>query len=236
MNDSASSDAPTPDSPAPAPDAPTRPPSATLAEALQRCEIELPADQIEKLEAYCQLLWRYNEQLNLTRHTTYDLFAARDVLDAWQLAQALEPGEEVLDVGSGGGVPGIPLTILRDDLQVALCESVGKKARVLDEMVEALELPLPVYHSRAEDLLDDFRFDTITARAVGPLWKICTWFQNHWGSFGRLLLIKGPKWVEERGEARHRGLLHHVDLRKFAEYQTPGLDGACVLLQLRRSS
>ena len=112
-------------------------PSRDLAEALARAQIALPSDRVRALEAYCQLLWKTNEQLNLTRHTTYDLFATRDVWDVVQLSEALDAGEEVLDVGSGGGVPGVPLAILRPDLDVSLCESVAKKARALESIVDA---------------------------------------------------------------------------------------------------
>jgi len=124
------------------------------------------------------------------------------------------------------------LGILRPDLQLTLCESVGKKATVLQSMIEALELPLPVHGCRAEHLLEDFRFETITARAVGPLWKMLKWFQPHWASIDRLLPIKGPRWVDERGEARHRGLLNNLELRCAASYETPGSGAKSFILQI----
>ncbi|MCA9164354.1 MAG: 16S rRNA (guanine(527)-N(7))-methyltransferase RsmG, partial [Planctomycetales bacterium] len=172
--------------------------SDTLLAALHRHSIELPAVQVEQLDHYCQLLWDWNSKLNLTRHTDYEKFVSRDLIDSMELAKLLGEGEEVLDVGSGGGVPGIPLAILRPDLQLALCESMGKKAAGLEEMVHNLELQTPIYACRAEYLMGDFRFDAVTARAVGPLWKMLKWFDPHWLYIGRLLAIKGPKWPEER--------------------------------------
>ena len=115
-----------------------------------------------------------------------------------------------MDLGTGGGVPGILISILRPDLTISLCDSVGKKAKVVDEIVQELDLQVAVFNARLEDLLEDFRFDSVVTRAVGPLWKICTWFQGHWHSFDRLLAIKGPRWAEERGEARHRGVDVHT--------------------------
>jgi len=184
------------------------------------------------LEEYCRVLWETNQRLNLTRHTDYETFVARDLVDSMQLAALLRPGERVLDVGSGGGVPGIVLAILRNDVHVSLVESVGKKARALAEMIDRLKLPVPVFEARAEHLLDDLRFDTLVARAVGPLWKICNWFAPHWASIGRLLVIKGPAWVEERKEARHRGMLRPLELRKAASYTPPGADAESVILEL----
>ncbi|EMB18920.1 16S rRNA (guanine(527)-N(7))-methyltransferase RsmG [Rhodopirellula europaea] len=186
--------------------------------ALEQFGLELDEPLGMSLQQYAQSLWRYNEQINLTRHTTWDLFVTRDLRDCLQLAQLIQPGEEVLDMGSGNGVPGIPLAMLRPDIDVALAESVGKRAKVLDELVTELNLPVPVYAARGEDLLEDFRFTTIVSRAVGSLLKFCRWVEPHWSQFDRLLLIKGPKWVDERGEARHHGLLKGLELRVVATY------------------
>jgi 16S rRNA (guanine527-N7)-methyltransferase len=204
----------------------------TLAAALARHGFDFTPAQIAHLDNYCRLLWDFNTRLNLTRHTDYEKFVARDIVDVQQLSAELHAGEEVFDLGSGGGVPGIPLAILRPDLVVSLCESVAKKAKVLDEMVQRLALPAPVYAARAEDILDDFRFDAVVARAVGPLWKILYWLKDHWASVDRLLLIKGPRWTEERGEARHRGLLKNLELRVVKTYPMPGAGGESVILKL----
>ena len=109
-----------------------------LSAALARHEIELLAAQVGLLERYCELLWDWNTKINLTRHTDYEKFVARDLVDSLAFAQFLEPKEKVLDVGSGGGVPGVVLAIVRGDLQVSLSESVAKKARVLDDIVGRL--------------------------------------------------------------------------------------------------
>lgn len=208
--------------------------SETLLDVLHEHDLELPANAVEQLDAYRQLLWAWNEQLNLTRHTDLQRFVTRDIYDSIQLAEYLQPDEEVLDVGSGGGVPGIVLSVLRPDLSVELSESVGKKARALDDMVAKLGLAIPVHHARAEDVLDDFRYHTLCVRAVSGMSKLLTWFEHKWASFDRLLLIKGPKWVEERGEARHRGLMRDLQLRKLADYETPTTGAQSVVLEVRR--
>ncbi|HEX4150176.1 MAG TPA: 16S rRNA (guanine(527)-N(7))-methyltransferase RsmG, partial [Pirellulales bacterium] len=190
--------------------------SPTLAAALELRQISLPAEQVERLEEYARLLWEWNDKLNLTRHTDFDLFASRDVADCLALAGPLGEGERVLDVGSGGGVPGVVLAIVRPDLHVTLCESTAKKARALEDIVKRLRLPAEVRPGRAEELLVDNYFDTLTARAVASLAKMLTWFAPHWGSFGRLLAIKGPAWVDERHEARQKNLLSGLQLRKLA--------------------
>jgi 16S rRNA (guanine527-N7)-methyltransferase len=206
-----------------------------LADTLARHDLSLPADQVELLDRYCQELWKWNSKINLTRHTDYEKFVTRDLRDSQQLAALLGQQEEVLDMGSGGGVPGIVLAILRPDLQLTLCESVGKKATVLREIVTALGLPVAVQACRAEDLLDDFRFDSLVARAVGPLDRMLSWLQGKWPAFRRLLAVKGPRWPGEQAEAVRRGLLRGLQLECVARYPMPGTDSESVILEIRLS-
>lgn len=209
-------------------------PSQTLLEAVTRLGLEIAPDQLAKLDQYCRALWSLNEQINLTRHTTYDLFARRDLLDTYHLATYLSQGEEVLDVGTGGGVPGIPLSILRPDLKVSLCDSVGKKARAVEQLVLKSKLPVYVYAARVQDVLEEQTFDTLVTRAAGSITQLCNWLNPHWHCFNRLLAIKGPKWVEERADARHRGVLHGIRLRRIHGYNMPGTKSESVLLQMER--
>jgi 16S rRNA (guanine527-N7)-methyltransferase len=204
-----------------------------FAKALQAHSMEIDEAIAERLEKYARVLWKWNEQLNLTRHTNWDLFVGRDLRDCLQLAPLLEAGEEVLDLGSGNGIPGIPLAILRSDIDISLAESVTKRANVLGEIIDELQLPVPIYGARGEDLLEDFRFSTIVSRAVGSILKFCRWVEPHWTSVDRLLLVKGPKWVEERNEARHLGGLANLDLRRVASYPLgDDADSEGVILQI----
>ena len=214
----------------------TATPPTSLDQTISRYGIEVPEGQVAQLARYCQLLWEWNQKLNLTRHTDCDTFVTRDLIDSLALAKLLEPGEEVLDVGTGGGVPGVVVAILRPDVQMSLCESVAKKAKAVDAILRGLNLPLPVFHARAEGLLGDFRYHSLIARAVGSLAKTLKWFKPHWASIGRLLVIKGPRWVEERAEARYLGLLSNLELRRVHTYQMPGRDSENVVLQLRLKS
>lgn len=209
-------------------------PSQTLAEAAQRVGISLPSDQLDWLEAYCRALWDWNSKLNLTRHTDFDLFARRDLTDSVQLASHLAPGEEILDVGTGGGVPGLPISILRPDLKVSVCDSVGKKIRAVDDMVKQLKLPVAVHACRVQDVLEDIRYDSLVTRAVGSLSQLCGWLREYWHCYTRLLAIKGPKWSEEKNEARHRGLLNGIRVRRIAAYKMPGTESESVILQLEK--
>ena len=206
---------------------------ANLKQTMDAYGIELPKDQRTQVKHYCQILWELNKHINLTRHTTYEKFVSRDLYDAIQLSKLIPEGKEVLDVGSGGGVPGVLLAIIRPDLQVTLAESVGKKASALGQMTEGIDLEIEVYQCRAEDLLVDFRFDYTTARAVGPLVKLGTWFEDVWLSVGKLLALKGPNWPQEKKVADEAKVLDKVSLEVVAEYQTPGTEWTSYILQLQ---
>ncbi len=209
--------------------------SANLHEALEKHSITLTPEQTALTEKYCHMLWAWNEQLNLTRHLDYDTFVARDVVDSMHLAECLEHKERVLDFGSGGGVPGILVAILRPDIRMTLCESIEKKTKTLVDMIQKLDLKTRVINARVQDLLrkrkgQGPRFEVLMARAVGPMSKILRWVNPYWTSFDRLLLIKGPRWVEERKEARHLGLVSELDLRCVKSYPMPGTESESVIV------
>ncbi|MEM9413250.1 MAG: RsmG family class I SAM-dependent methyltransferase, partial [Planctomycetota bacterium] len=181
-------------------------------QALEHFQIaapELESDEVrDRIQQYCVLLWHKNQVMNLTRHTTWDAFVSRDLVDTLQISKLIPEDQEVLDVGSGGGVPGLLLAILRPDLEISLSESVGKKALALAEFAEVTGVHVQIYRERAEKLLDDFRFDCTIARAVGSLSKFCRLFEDRWLNVNRLLAIKGPNWTQEKKEADEAGVLH----------------------------
>jgi len=211
----------------------TEPLDDTLADALARHKIELADDQVELLDRYCRALWSWNEKLNLTRHTDYEKFVARDVVDSLALEPFIEAGGAVLDAGTGGGVPGIVLGIVRPDLKVELCDSVAKKAKAAEAIVTEIGLNVKVHHAAVQQVLEKRHFNTLVARAVAPLSKLLGWLAPHWEAFDRLLVIKGPAWVEERANAREAGLLRHLELRKLAAYPLPGTTSESVVLSVR---
>lgn len=207
-------------------------PTETLAATAQRHGLTLPDDQLAQLDCYCRLLWDWNSRINLTRHTDYEKFVTRDLVDSLAFAEFLKRRDRVLDVGTGGGVPGIVLAVVRPDLRITLTETVGKKVRVVQDIVEKLELKVRVYHGRAEELLRAERFDTPVIRAVARLGKLLDWFAPLFNRFERLLILKGPTWVDERNECRHHGQMRNVALRVLKRYRIAGTDAESVLLLL----
>jgi len=208
-----------------------------IAAECDRLGIVAPPDAMQRLAAYAASLWSWNERLNLTRHLDADAFVSRDVADAAGVAPHLAHGERVLDVGTGGGVPGVILAILRPDLHVELCDSVGKKARAVAEIVREAGLSIPVHAAAGQAIVagrpaGPGRFDTLVVRAVAPLGKLLGWFGPVLHACGRLVVVKGPRWEEEWDDARFRGLTKRVAIRRLASWPIRGRDHESVLLEI----
>jgi 16S rRNA (guanine527-N7)-methyltransferase len=209
-----------------------------IAETCGRLGLVVPAAAVPGLAVYASRLWAWNERLNLTRHLDVAAFVARDVADAMAVVPHLARGERVLDVGTGGGVPGVLLAILRPDLRVELSESVGKRAAAVAAIVKDVGIDIPVHAAAAQAVVakraaEGARFDTLVARAVAPLGKLLGWFEPIGAAYGRLLVVKGPRWEEELAAARDLRLGRRVTIRKIAGWPIHGRDHESVLLEIR---
>ena len=112
---------------------------------------------------------------------------------------------KVLDIGSGGGFPGIPVAVTRPDLEVHLLDATSKKTGFLRETAQELGLEVTVHTGRAEELASDVglrhSFDVVTARAVAPLHRLVGWSMPFLAEGGLLYAMKGERWAEELEEA-----------------------------------
>lgn len=161
-----------------------------------------------KLGDYLARLLAMNERMNLTAITDpVDVWTRHglDALSLLPLLAELGPRATVVDIGSGGGVPGIPIAVARPDLRVTLVEATQKKAAFLDAVARALGLAnVSVRAERAEQLgRGPLRgaFDVATARAVGKIALLAPLMVPFVKAGGRVLLIKGQRAGEELAEA-----------------------------------
>jgi 16S rRNA (guanine527-N7)-methyltransferase len=169
-----------------------------------RAGVTLSDDQHAKLSRYLDLLLEANARMNLTRITDRAAAEVQHVGDALTLMPLLPNGPHRLaDVGTGGGVPGLPLAVARPDAQVVLIESTKKKAAFLAEAARALGLAnVTVVDARAEDAGQSpamrETFDVATARAVATLDWLAEWcLPLVKPKTGRVLAMKGSRAAEE---------------------------------------
>jgi len=191
----------------------------------RRAGVELSADQEEKLARYLDLLLEANARMNLTRITDRAAAEVQHVGDALTVLPLLPLGGfRLTDVGSGGGVPGIPLAIARPDVTVLLIESTKKKAAFLKQTIEALQLAnASVSEWRAEDVGHSNNretFDVALARAVATMEWLAEWCLPLVRKGGRMLAMKGKKITDELPAAKKaiklagggEPVVHPVDL------------------------
>ncbi|MEZ4393938.1 MAG: 16S rRNA (guanine(527)-N(7))-methyltransferase RsmG [Polyangiales bacterium] len=201
------------------PEAPPLDAPDDLAARLEAIGVSLDEVATLRLRRYLAALLAMNEKMNLTAITAPDEVWSRHALDALSLVALLPPPREGLalaDVGSGGGVPGIPVAIARPDLAMTLIEATQKKATFLADVAATLGLKnVRVVASRAEALARSphrAAYDVVTARAVGRLQVLVPWTLPLLKRGGVALLIKGQKADEELAEAdreiRRQGARH----------------------------
>ncbi len=128
---------------------------------------EVPASVLPQLSTYLDLLMRWNARTNLTSIRDPEEIVRRHFGEGLFAAGHLDPDSTtLLDFGSGAGFPGLPIALLRPDIQVTLAESQNKKATFLREVVRTLSLPTEVWPNRVEAMPRARQFHTVTLRAV----------------------------------------------------------------------
>jgi 16S rRNA (guanine527-N7)-methyltransferase len=194
--------------------------------------LALPGELAPPLLAYLDLLARWNRSYNLTAVRDPREMVPRHLLDSLAMDAYLDGIASLADLGTGPGLPGIPLAIARPGLRVTLVEANGKKARFLREAVRTLGLAnAEVAESRIEALDRTGAFDAITARALATLPQILAFGGHLLAPGGRLLAMKGARPDEEIA-ALPRGWR----LQTLHRLTVPGLDGERHLVVVGRDA
>ena len=171
--------------------------AAALAAGLEGLDLPLSAAVQEKLLAYVLLVEKWNRVYNLTAVRGSGHMISQHVLDSLAVAHHLEGGT-LLDVGSGAGLPGIPLSLARPELAVTLLEANHKKAAFLKQAVIEIGLPnVEVVNARVEEWKAPRRYDIVIARALSDLAEFVTLAGRHVGEGGVLAAMKGVYPFEE---------------------------------------
>ena len=171
--------------------------------------IKINPAQAKQFQRYLELRLEWNEKMNLTAITGPEEVAEKHFLDSLTLLTCckIKEGAKVIDVGTGAGFPGIPLKILRPDLQLTLLDGLNKRLIFLGEVCAALGIEAERIHKRAEEAGLDKKmresFDVATARAVAPLNILCEYCLPLVKMKGFFIAMKGPGAQEELEQAEH---------------------------------
>lgn len=172
--------------------------TAELTHGLAELKLDLTQEQIARLESYLALLAKWNQTYNLTAVREEERMVSYHLLDSLTLVPQLNGGTRLLDVGSGGGMPGIPAAIARPDLQVVLLDSNHKKTTFLRQAVIELKLDnVEVVTNRVEAYQPDQKFDRITSRAFAELAEFVKLTRHLLAPGGQYVAMKGVYPYEE---------------------------------------
>lgn len=175
----------------------------------------LTEQQIERFDRLYDLYSFWNAQINVISRKDIDELYERHILHSLGIAKFItfKPGEKVLDVGTGGGFPGIPLAIMFPETQFHLVDSIGKKIKVVTEVAAALGLEnVTATHLRAEQVPD--KYDFVVSRAVTRLIDFYPWIKDKFNKNSKnavangILYLKGGDLAEEIAESRLKAELY----------------------------
>ncbi len=208
----------------------------TLEEGAKSMGLALSAAQIDKLMAYQALLAKWNKVYNLTALRDPAQMVTHHLLDSLSAVSAFAGAQRVLDVGAGGGLPGIVLAIwaaeAQPQMQITLVDTVSKKTAFLNQVKAQLHLGnVSVLHARVEQLPIEQQYDVITSRAFAELKDFVTWSNHLLQQGGKYIALKGVLPQEEIDR-----LPAGWKVQQVQPLQVPGLDAERHLIFMERTT
>jgi len=172
-----------------------------LMDGISQNELDLSTEKVEQLLMHLALLEKWNRRLNLTAIVSPREMVIQHVLDSLSIVNRLSQQDRILDIGTGGGFPGVPLALALPQAEVCLLDARGKRVEFLRYVIGACKISnATAVHTRIEDYQPSQKFDTLVTRAFSSLGDMLTWTAPLHRSAGRLLAMKGKRPDDEIAE------------------------------------
>lgn len=176
-------------------------------EECSKNNMEFKENVSEKFYQYMNLILEWNEKINVTAIKDEKEFIVKHFIDSLTISSFVKENDQVLDIGTGAGFPGIPVKLYHPNIDATLIDSVNKKITVLNDVIEKLKLKkIEALHIRAENLAQDLNyresFDVVTTRAVSSLATISEYMLPFVKIGGMAICMKGPNIEQELEEAK----------------------------------
>lgn len=206
-----------------------------------KIDINLDNEICNKLYNYMNLLLEWNEKINLTAITDEKEIILKHFIDSFTINKFINSGDIMLDIGTGAGFPGLPIKIIRPEVDVFLMDSLNKRINFLNEVIESLQLKnIEAFHSRAEEMAKNnkFRekFDVVTSRAVAKLNILLEYMLPYTKIDGKCLCMKGPNIEEEIKEAEKALKILGGEIEKIEKIILPDSNIERKIIIIRKKS
>lgn len=191
--------------------------------------IKLKEEQIDKFYKYMELLLEWNEKINLTAITSPEEIILKHFIDSITISKQIKKKAKVVDVGTGAGFPGIPLKIIREDIQLTLLDSLNKRINFLKETIEELQLTkTEAIHGRAEEFGQNKKnreqYDYAISRAVANLATLEEYLLPLVTINGNTISMKGPEIEKELEQGKKSIFVLGGKIDKIEKFQLPQSD------------
>lgn len=212
-----------------------------IEEKSSKIDINLDNEICNKLYNYMNLLLEWNEKINLTAITDEKEIILKHFIDSFTINKFINSGDKMLDIGTGAGFPGLPIKIIRPEVDVFLMDSLNKRINFLNEVIESLQLKnIEAFHSRAEEMAKNnkFRekFDVVTSRAVAKLNILLEYMLPYTKINGKCLCMKGPNIEEEIKEAEKALKILGGEIEKIEKIILPDSNIERKIIIIRKKS
>lgn len=200
-----------------------------LKEISKKINIELNDEQLNKFNKYMDLLLEWNEKINLTAITEEDDVILKHFVDSMTVLKYIEDGASIVDVGTGAGFPGIPISIVNNNVNVTLVDSLNKRINFLEEVIAEINLEnIEAIHSRAEDFGQNKqyreKYDISVSRAVANLTVLVEYLLPLIKVGGKCICMKGQEVQEEIEDAKFAIKELGGKIEAVNEFCLPGTD------------
>lgn len=206
---------------------------------LEKLNLTLTEEQIEKFYNYMNLLIEWNKKINLTAIIEPKDIILKHFIDSLTIIKYIKEGETIIDVGTGAGFPGIPLKIAREDLKITLADSLNKRINFLNEVINKIDLKnIETIHTRAEELGKNKKyrekFDIATSRAVANMSTLSEYLIPFVKVKGRCICMKSSDIDTELENAKKAINILGCEIESKDKFNLPNSDLGRSVIILRK--